>query len=196
MPARVRATARVTWRVVEALAPEPFALRSVIAPSYPSPHSRKYTPSPTCQILPEIQALGCADGESVCGGGPAAPPDWGTHPQAASISLLTVGPPLIPVTAPEACCPRPPVSLWGRNKTHAHESHTPFPLQALKQGGLSLEHGPQRQMVLSPSLTNGTTSDQDLQPLRACIFSSVKRGKKESLSFKLEEPTGSCLQGL
>lgn len=103
MPARVRATARVTWRVVEELAPEPFALRPVITPSYPSPHSHKYTTSPTCQVLPEIQALAVAARESVCGRGPAAPACLtGGHPQAASISLLLTGggAPLIRITAP------------------------------------------------------------------------------------------------
>lgn len=136
--------ARVTWRVVEELAPDPFALRSVITPSYPSLHSHitshKYTTSPTCQILPEIQALGCADSESVCGRGPPPLPDWGT-PTGSEHLTPDSGCSSHQNNSPLwACCSRPPVSLWGGVKTHAHESvvlahsQTPFLLQALKQG--------------------------------------------------------------
>lgn len=82
-------------RVVEELAREPFPLRSVAAPSCPSPHSHrtahKYPTSPTCHILPETQGLGFGYSESVCGGGCATLPDWGMPPGASSSLPLDTG---------------------------------------------------------------------------------------------------------
>lgn len=162
--------ARGTWWVVEELAPESFTLRSVMAPPCPSPHShvtsRKYTTSPTCQILPAIRALGCDDSEYVCGRGPPPLLDWGT-PQAASTSLLlTVGVPLLRLTAPEGLLLQAPSPfgreiqltltrvplVWGM--VLATVTHH-FSSEPCQQGVLNIECGSQSQMVLSPPLTVG-----------------------------------------